>query len=207
MTGNETQVQGLSQGLWEARIVKAGAPAALHHSIPAFATGTEASAREDKCTILVLHSDFDSVLAAFVVANGAIAQGMDVALFFSFWGVNVLRGDQPRVGSAPPRTNVVQKLMKLMMPRGAQRQKLGKMHWAGVGKWLFTWLMKKKNVMSISQMMDSLVEAEARFVVCSMSMDLMGIEERDLLDLPNITLGGVSSFVAEARTASFSMVF
>jgi peroxiredoxin family protein len=167
----------------------------------------DAPVRQNKCTLLVLNNNFDALLGAFLVANGALAQGMDVTIFFSFWGVNVLRGDRPRKNSGKSKANIIQKMMKMMMPKGARRQKLSQMHMAGVGKGLLKHLMKKNNVMTIDEMLSALVEGGARFIVCTMSMEIMGFEERDLVEWENMSLGGVAAFVDEASTSSLSMVF
>src|SRR5690606_2715739 len=84
--------------------------------------------RENLCSILIIKNDFESLMAALMVATTSAAQGMEVNVFFSFWGVNLLRGERPRRDVAKQKVSVLQKMMQWMMPRGPQRQKMSKMH-------------------------------------------------------------------------------
>ncbi len=163
--------------------------------------------RENRSAILVLHNDFEALMAALMVANASAAQGMEVVVFFSFWGVNLLRGERPRKDLPRGRVSILQRLMKWMMPKGPRRQKMSKMHMGGMGKGLMVRFMRRNNVMELSQLIDTAVEQKVRFVVCSMSMGIMGIERRDIMDLPNVEFAGVTSFVEEARRAGTSLVF
>src|SRR5690606_32274360 len=83
--------------------------------------------RENLCSILIIKNDFESLMAAMMVATTSAAQGMEVNVFFSFWGVNLLRGDRPRRDVAKQKVSFLQKMMQWMMPRGPQRQKMSKM--------------------------------------------------------------------------------
>ncbi len=171
------------------------------------ATGVRAWAQENRCTILVIKNDFESLMAAMMCATTAAAQGMEVVMFFSFWGVNLLRGERPRRGVAKGRTSFLQRMMKWMMPKGPKRQKMSKMHMGGMGKGLMQLFMRRNNVMTLDQLMDVAVEQRIRFVVCSMSMGIMGIHKRDIVDLPNIEFAGVTSFVEQASRSRMSLVF
>ncbi len=171
---------------------------------------TDTPPRENKCTLLVLRNDFESLMAALMVANASAAQGVTTEIYFSFWGVNVLRGERPRVvddAKLAIRSTPLHALMKWMMPRGPSRQKMSKMHMGGVGLGMMRYFMRRNNVMGIAELLDQAVEMGVTFRVCTMSMGIMGIEERDLMDLANLEFGGVTSFAADARTSAFSMVF
>lgn len=168
--------------------------------------------RRNATTLLVLRNDFESLMAAMMVANSSAAQGMEVDVYFSFWGVNFLRADSPRAydpdtddgGSKPTFLHAI---MKWMMPKGPERQKMSKMHMGGMGLGMMKHFMSKQNVMSLRQLMDQAVELGVTFRVCTMSMGIMGIEKRDLMDLPNIEFGGVTAFTSDARTSASAMVF
>ena len=164
-------------------------------------------ARENQATLLVIHNDFESLMAALMVASTSAAQGMDVCVYFSFWGVNLLRADTPRKNEKSSGISILQKMMKWMMPKGPERQKMSQMHMGGVGKGMMQYFMRKNNVMSLQQLMDSCVEQNVRFVVCSMSMGIMGIEKRDIMELSNVEFAGVTCFTEMARKSAMSLTF
>ncbi|MCB9682606.1 MAG: DsrE/DsrF/DrsH-like family protein [Alphaproteobacteria bacterium] len=167
--------------------------------------------RRNATTLLILRNDFESLMAAMMVANASAAQGMHVDVYFSFWGVNLLRADQPH--EVDPGTELATRptflhtVMKWMMPKGPDRQKMSKMHMGGMGLGMMKYFMTQQNVLSLRQLMDQAVELGVVFKVCTMSMGIMGIEKRDLMDLPNLEFGGVTAFTADARTSASSMVF
>ena len=166
-----------------------------------------ALATRERCTLLVLHNDHESLLAALLVANGAAAQGLDTSVFFSFWGLNLLRGLEPNPAAPPVRVGILQRLLKWMMPKGPARQPLGKLHFAGLGKHMLSSIMREQQLMSLPQLLDSAQELGVRFTVCTMSMAVMGIAPRDLHPYPNLDYGGVASFVEDARGSAIHMVF
>lgn len=184
------------------------APSAVPQSQAiAVPTSTDMVPRRNQCTILILRSDFESLMAALLTATTSAAQGMDVVIFFSFWGVNLLRGDRVRKTSEKQRVSIMQKMMKWMMPKGPRRQKLSKMNMGGVGKGMMELLMRKNNVMSMEALLATAVEQNVKFVVCTMSMGIMGIQKRDLMELPNLDYAGVTLFVEQSRQSAMSLVF
>lgn len=164
-------------------------------------------AQPKRATYLVIHNDFESLMAAMMIANTAAVQGMETTIFFSFWGVNLLRGDQPRQEKPDGKLTFIHRLFRMMMPRGPKRQPLSKMHFGGVGKSMMLASMKQQNVMSLESLVDAAVDNGVKFLVCTMSMNIMGIHKRDIIDLPNIEFAGVASFVADAAESDASMVF
>lgn len=165
------------------------------------------SAQEERATLLVLHNDLEALLAAMMVATSAATQGLKVEIFFSFWGVNMLRGDKPRQDAPKERASWAQRLFKLLMPRGPKRQALGQLNFGGFGSTMLQRIMREQNVMSLEQMMQTAVEMDIQFTVCTMSMSVMGIAKRDLVNLPNMEFAGVASFVESAGRSKISMVF
>jgi peroxiredoxin family protein/TusA-related sulfurtransferase len=161
----------------------------------------------ERCTLLVLHNDHEALLAALLIANGAAAQGMDTSVFFTFWGLNLLRGPTPNLAEPEPKIGFMQRLMKWMMPKGPERQPLGKMHFAGLGKSMLSSIMTSQQIMSLPELMDSAEQLGVRFTACTMSMSVMGIAPRDLHPYPNLDYGGVASFVEDARRSKINMVF
>lgn len=159
----------------------------------------------NRATLLVLHNDFEKLMAAMMVANAAAAQGMDVQMYFSFWGVHLLRADRPDRGGERP--GWIQRMMAWMTPAGPQRQPLGKMHFGGVGLGLMNRLMRNSNILGLEQLMDAAEEQGVTFVACTMSMGLMGVRKCDLTPRDNLSFGGVTAFVEAARDSRMSMVF
>ncbi len=162
---------------------------------------------ENRCTLLVLHNDKEALLAALLVANGAAAQGMDVVLFFTFWGLNLLRGEEPNTAQPEERVSWMQSMMKWMMPKGPRRQKLGQMDMAGVGRGMLKSIMDSYKIMDIPELLDAAEEQDIRFIACTMSMQVMGITKRDLAPRKNIEYGGVAAFVESASKSSLSLMF
>lgn len=163
--------------------------------------------RENRCTILIIKNDFESLMAAMMCASTAAAQGMETAIFFSFWGVNVLRGEKPRVNVKKEKISVLQRMMQWMMPKGPARQKMSKMHMGGMGKGMMQYFMRKNNVLSLEELVASAADQNVKFIVCAMSMGIMGIQKRDIVDSPNVEFAGVATFVELSRRSAMTMVF
>ncbi|MBL9028512.1 MAG: DsrE/DsrF/DrsH-like family protein [Myxococcales bacterium] len=162
---------------------------------------------EVDCALLVLHNDLEALLAALLVANGAAAQGQRVVLFFTFWGLNLLRGDRPNEEAPREKVSFIQRVFKWFMPKGPRRQQLGQLNFGGMGPVLLRGLMRDKNLTELPRLVDQAVEQGVKFVACTMSMSVMGITKRDLAPYKNLELGGVAYFVAAARGAQMSLVF
>jgi peroxiredoxin family protein/TusA-related sulfurtransferase len=178
-------------------VLQSAAPQALSANLPP---------RENQTTLLVLKNDYESLLSALMVANASAAQGMKVKVFFAFWAINMLRAHTPRKGSKRI-AGFFQTMLKMLMPRGMSDQRLGKLNMGGLGKTIFLWIMKGKNIMNLEQLVDQAVKQDIEFVVCSMSMGMMGVDEGEIVSLPNIRFAGVTSFASEARQSCTSLVF
>ncbi len=186
--------------------LRAGEPS----SLPATMASSEALQvikTENRCTLLVLHNDKEALLAALLVAVGAAAQGMEVVMFFTFWGLNLLRGDQPNVAQPKEAVSWMQRMMKWMMPKGPRRQKLGQMDMGGMGRGMLKSIMDSKNIMDIPELMDTAEEQDIQFIACTMSMQVMGITKRDLAPRKNMVYGGVAAFVESAGNSKLSLMF
>ncbi len=138
---------------------------------------------------MVFSNDLDKALAAFIIANGAASMGYEVTLFFTFWGINILRKDNP----ADVKKNLVEKMFGFMMPKGPRKLGLSQMHMGGVGKAMIEGIMNKKGVASLSELISAAQENGVKMVVCTMSMDLMGIKREELID--GIDEGGVAMYI------------
>ncbi len=147
---------------------------------------------DDHATIIVFSNDLDKVLAAFIIANGAQAMGKKVSMFFTFWGLNVLRKDE----NVRIKKTFIERMFGMMMPRGATHLILGKMHMMGIGSGMILGLMKKYNVMPVEAMMRSVIDGGGKLIACTMSMNLMGIHREELID--GIEEGGVATMLGDA---------
>lgn len=173
---------------------------------PAPAAGVVPADRHG-CAIMVLRNDMEAVLAALLTANTAASSGMPASILFAFWGINVLRGDRPRRDVAAEKVSLMQRVLKWLMPAGPRRQRLGKLSFGGAGGLLVRFLMKRRKVLLVEDLMQQAVALNVRFLVCTMSMSVMGVTRRELMDLPNLELGGVAAFVDDARGAGINLVF
>jgi peroxiredoxin family protein len=149
--------------------------------------------------MVVFSGDLDKVLAAFVIANGALAMGSEVTLFFTFWGLNALR----KTEAPPVRKSFLDRMFGMMMPRGAARLKLSKMNMGGAGTAMMKHVMKQKNVESLPDLMAAARKGGVKIVACSMSMDVMGITREELVD--GIEVGGVAAFLGESADAGMTL--
>ncbi|MEI8012082.1 MAG: FAD-dependent oxidoreductase [Candidatus Omnitrophota bacterium] len=150
-------------------------------------------------TIVVFSSDFDKVVASFVIATGAVAMGSQVTMFFTFWGLNVLR----RPESIVVKKNMVEHMFGWMMPRGADKLSLSKMHMAGAGTWMIKEIMKRKNISSLPEFIEIARKSGIRLVACTMSMDLMGIKKEELID--GVEFGGVAMYLERADQGNVNL--
>lgn len=151
-------------------------------------------APEDKLSMIVFSGDLDKALAAFIIATGAVAMGMDVVMFFTFWGTPVLRDKDKKAGGK----DMMGTMFGTMLPKGADQVKLSQMNMAGMGTAMMKSLMAKKNVASLEEMIEMAGELGVRIVVCEMSMDLMGFKHEEMIDYPHLSYGGVATFLEEA---------
>jgi peroxiredoxin family protein/TusA-related sulfurtransferase len=155
--------------------------------------------RSNKKTIIVFSSDLDRVMAAFVIANGAAAEGSEVTMFFTFWGLNVLR----RPEGAAVEKGMLDRMFGWMMPRGASKLKLSKMNMAGMGTAMMKHVMKQKGVNSLPELIEMARKAGVKMVACTMTMDVMGIKKEELVD--GLEFGGVATYLGAANEANVNL--
>jgi peroxiredoxin family protein len=153
----------------------------------------------NKKTFVCFSCDLDKVLATFVIANGAAAMGNEVTIFFTFWGLNVLRKENPPAVSK----GFLDKMFGMMMPKGPNKLKLSKMNMGGMGTLMMKHVMKTKNVISLPDLIGMAMASRVKFVACSMSMDVMGIKAEELID--GVEIAGVGNFLGEADDSNVTM--
>ncbi len=161
----------------------------------------KANAPDDKLSMVVFSGDLDRQLAAFIIATGAAAMFDEVVMFFTFWATPALRDPKKRPG---PK-DMMAKMFGWMLPKGAGRLKLSKMHMAGMGTGMMKGLMKKKGVLSLEQLIQQAANSGVKIYVCQMSMELMGFTTDELIDYPDLRVAGVAKFLAEAGTSKATL--
>jgi len=194
-TGNQL-VSNEHRGNDYVALVKKGVSAASpFSSAPAAAVQNTTEGK----TIIVFSGDLDKVLASFIIANGAAAMGRPVTMFFTFWGLNVLR--------KPDKQNVKKTMMESMfggmMPRGSGKLRLSKMNMGGMGTAMMKKIMKDKNVDSLEDLIKKAMKTGVKIVACTMSMDVMGIKEEELID--GVELGGVGAYLGDAEESNVNL--
>lgn len=150
-------------------------------------------------TIIVFDGELDKVLASFVIANGALAMGRPVTMFFTFWGLTALRKTEKQKLKKSP----VEKMFGTMLPRGTKELGLSRMNMGGMGTKMMRAIMKDKNIDSLEDMMKKAMENGVRIVACSMSMDVMGIRKEELID--GVEIGGVGTYLADAEESNVNL--
>ena len=151
----------------------------------------EAAQPEDKVAIVVFSGDLDKVLASFVIATGAAALGQDVSMFFTFWGLSVLKRESRLDGK-----NLFEKMMAMMSPSSSKELPVSQMNYFGVGAKMLRKMMADKNVASLEEMMEMAREMGVKMLACEMSRDVMGVSEEELI--PGLEPAGVASFLGES---------
>jgi NADPH-dependent 2,4-dienoyl-CoA reductase/sulfur reductase-like enzyme/peroxiredoxin family protein/rhodanese-related sulfurtransferase/TusA-related sulfurtransferase len=187
-TGARICDKKLSKGVLHA-VVEKGQPVQL--STP--------GATSNHKTLVVFSDSFDKAMASFIIANGAAAMGSDVTMFFTFWGLNLLRQNR----AVPVQKTFIERMFGWMMPRGAEKAVLSKMNMAGMGTAMIKGIMRKKNVLSLPELIEAAKRAGVRLVVCSMTMDLMGIKREELID--GVEEGGVAMYLDRAGSANVNL--
>lgn len=150
-------------------------------------------------TLIVFSDDLDKALASFVIANGAASTGKKVTMFFTFWGLNVIKKrDKPSVSK-----DIFGKMFGLMLPTHSGKLKLSKMNMWGMGSWMMRLIMKRKHIESLENLIAMATANGVEMIACTMSMDVMGVKREELLD--HVTLGGVASYLERAEQANVNL--
>jgi NADPH-dependent 2,4-dienoyl-CoA reductase/sulfur reductase-like enzyme/peroxiredoxin family protein/rhodanese-related sulfurtransferase/TusA-related sulfurtransferase len=168
-------------------------------SVSAGRKGTMALTAPQGKTIVVFSNDLDKVFAAFVIANGALAMGRPVTMFFTFWGLTaLLKQNKPRV-----RKSFMEKMFSMMLPKSVSDLSLSKMNMGGMGTAMMKKIMKNKNIDSPEAMMKNAMKQGVRIIACSMSMDVMGIRKEELIG--GVEVGGVGTYLGYAEESGMNL--
>lgn len=150
-------------------------------------------------TFIMFSDDLDKALATFVLANGAAATGQKVTIFFTFWGLNVIKKlHKPKV-----EKDIFGKMFGMMLPSSSKKLKLSKMSMGGIGGKMMRYIMKEKGIDSLESLRQQALENGVEFIACQMSMDVMGVKKEELLD--DVTIGGVATYMERADNANVNL--
>lgn len=150
-------------------------------------------------TFILFSDDLDKALATFVLANGAAATGQKVSIFFTFWGLNVLKKVQkPKV-----QKDIFGRMFGWMLPSSSLKLKLSQMNMLGIGSRMMRYIMKRKGVDSLETLRAQAQQQGVEFIACQMSMDVMGISREELLD--GVTIGGVATYMERADRSNVNL--
>ena len=153
----------------------------------------------DNKTLIVFSDDLDKALASFVIANGAASTGKKVTMFFTFWGLNVIKKQhKPTVTK-----DIFGKMFGWMLPTHSGKLKLSKMNMGGAGSWMMRLIMKRKRIDSLESLIQQAIDNGVEMIACTMSMDVMGVQKEELMD--NVTPGGVASYLERAEEANVNL--
>ena len=160
---------------------------------------TVSSCEGNAKTFIMFSDDLDKALATFVLANGAAATGKKVTVFFTFWGLNVIKKvKKPRV-----KKDIFGKMFSMMLPSNSLQLKLSKMNMFGIGAKMMRYIMKAKGIDSLESLRTQALAQGVEFIACQMSMDVMGVKQEELLD--ECTIGGVASYMERAENANVNL--
>ncbi|MBE5033039.1 FAD-dependent oxidoreductase [Gallalistipes aquisgranensis] len=188
-TGNRLISNSESKGKYTV-VIEKGSPKACEKAAPG---GGKAK------TLIMFSDDLDKALATFVLANGAAATGQKVSIFFTFWGLNVIKKTvKPKV-----KKDFFGRMFSLMLPSSSLRLHLSKMSMLGVGDRMMRHIMKHKGIDSLESLRQQAVDNGVEFIACQMSMDVMGVQREELLD--NVTVGGVATYMERAEEANVNL--
>ena len=153
----------------------------------------------DNKTLIVFSDDLDKALASFVIANGAASTGKKVTMFFTFWGLNVIKKQhKPTVTK-----DIFGKMFGWMLRTHSGKLKLSKLNMGGAGSWMMRLIMKRKRIDSLESLIQQAIDNGVEMIACTMSMDVMGVQKEELMD--NVTLGGVASYLERAEEANVNL--
>jgi NADPH-dependent 2,4-dienoyl-CoA reductase/sulfur reductase-like enzyme/peroxiredoxin family protein/TusA-related sulfurtransferase/rhodanese-related sulfurtransferase len=196
LTGNSLLGIEEERGIFEVRIQKTSGASASRLGSASMAPQTSGS---KGATLIVFSDDFDRALASFVIANGAAASGKKVTMFFTFWGLSVIkRRDKPRVAK-----DLMSRMFGMMLPKDSGRLSLSKMNFGGIGAAMMKGRMSAKKIDQLETMIEGALKAGVRMTACQMSMDIMGVSREELMD--GVEIGGVASYLDAADSSSLNL--
>lgn len=162
-------------------------------------SSTALTAEKNGATLVVFSGDFDKAIASFIIATGAASMGKEVTMFFTFWGLNILKQkNKPKVNK-----DSMEKMFDIMLPGHAGKLPLSQMNMMGMGPTMIKQIMKKHNVDDLETLITNAIKMGVKVVACSMSMDLMGIKKEEFID--GVEIGGVASYLGATEDSGLNL--
>ena len=155
--------------------------------------------QEKTMTLTVFSNELDKAMAAFILATGAVSSGIGTTIFFTFWGLSLLRKKEKTVTVK----GIIEKMFGIMLPKGPEKTILSKMNFFGAGTWMMKHVMRKKKMLSLESLMAMAQASGVKFIACTTSMGVMGIKKEELID--GVELGGVATYLGEAKDSSINL--
>jgi len=150
-------------------------------------------------TMIMFSDDLDKALATFVLANGAAATGQPVTIFFTFWGLNVIK----KVVKPKVKKDIFGKMFGMMLASSSLKLHLSKMSMFGIGDKMMRFIMQRKGIASLETLRQQALDSGVEFIACQMSMDVMGVKREELMD--EVTVGGVATYMERAEEANVNL--
>lgn len=150
-------------------------------------------------TLIVFSDDLDKALASFVIANGAASTGRKVTMFFTFWGLNVIKKEHP----GKVKKDTMGKMFGMMLPSGSRKLSLSKMNMMGIGTKMMRKIMRNKQIDSLESLIEQARANGVEFIACQMSMDVMGVKKEEFID--GVNVGGVATYLERAEEANVNL--
>ena len=167
---------------------------------PAVVLADLQASKPDKVTIVLLSGDLDRAMAAFIIATGAAAMGMQVTMFFTFWGLNTIR----RKGATSSAKDWLRRMFGMLNKGGADSLPLSRFHFGGLGTKMMQKVMKQNRMPGVPELMQTALDLGVRFIACTTTMGMMGISKDTLIEGID-QFAGVTTYLAEARQGSVNL--
>lgn len=167
---------------------------------PAVALAELQETKPDKVTIVLLSGDMDKAMAAFIIATGAAAMGMQVTMFFTFWGLNVIR----KPGATTSAKDLLRRMFGMLNKGGADSLPLSRFNFGGLGSTMMKKVMKDNRMPGVPELIETAQDLGVKMIACTTTLGLMGISKDTLIDGVD-QLAGVSTYLAEAKNGSVNL--
>lgn len=160
---------------------------------------TNPNATKNKLSMVVMSGDMDKVMAAYIIATGAAASGMEVTMFFTFWGIKALQKATSRPGKS-----LFGKMLAVLNRGHMDNLVPSKLAMGGMGRWMFKLMMKQKGVATLTELYESAVDLGVKMMPCQMSFDVMEYDQSMMMDNV-VDPVGVAAFIQEAAESKVTL--
>jgi peroxiredoxin family protein len=158
-------------------------------------------AEKEKMTMVIFSGELDKALAAFIMATTAASMGMEVTMFFTFWGLNIIKRDKGAIKSQ----GFMKKMMNILNRGGSSRLKMSKLNMLGLGTWMMKKMMKQKNMPSIDEFIEMAKEMDIKMIPCSTTCGIMGVPDDDAFRDGIMSQAGAAYFLAQAKESKVTL--